>query len=157
GALQALLAASAALALQAFPGLPERMLDMGAAAGGDWRALLLAEVGTVALLIGAPCVILGALFPVATRLLQSRDGGHAAGLGYAVNTAGTIAGSLAAGFLLVPRLGVQGTHVLCVALAGAIGLAALALAARRREPQGVALLVGLVGTLAAVLFVVIAP
>ena len=157
GALQTLLAASAALAVQAFPGLPERMLDMGTAAGADWRGLLLAEIGTVALLIGAPCVILGALFPVATRLLQSRDGGHAAGLAYAVNTAGTIAGSLAAGFVLVPRLGVQGTHVAAVVLAGAIGLAALVLAARRREFNGVAALAGVIGTLATALFVVIAP
>jgi hypothetical protein len=98
GALQLVLAATAALAIQAFPGLPQRMLDMGTSAGADWRGLLLAEVSTVALLIGAPCVILGAIFPVATRLLQSRDGGHAAGLAYAVNTAGTIAGSLVAGF-----------------------------------------------------------
>src|SRR5262249_44724367 len=133
------------------------MLDMGAAAGGDWRGLLLAEIGTVALLIGAPCVVLGAVFPVATRLLQSRDGGHAAGLAYAVNTAGTIAGSLAAGFLLVPRLGVQGTHVASVALAGAIGLAALVMAARRRELRGGAFLAGVIGVFATVLFLVIAP
>src|SRR5262249_48252584 len=79
GALQLLLAASAAVALQAFPGLPQRMLEMGVRAGSDWRGLLLAEAGTVALVIGAPCLILGALFPAAVRLLQSRDGGHAAG------------------------------------------------------------------------------
>ena len=40
--LQLLLAATASLAVQAFPGLPQRMLDMGAAAGSDWRGLLLA-------------------------------------------------------------------------------------------------------------------
>jgi spermidine synthase len=157
GALQLVLAAAAALAIQAFPGLPQRMLDMGTHAGGDWRGLLLAEVGVVALLIGVPCAILGALFPVATRLLQSRDGGHAAGLAYAVNTAGTIAGSLVAGFVLVPTLGVQGTHLAGVVLAGGIGVAALGLAWRRRELRGLPLMAGALGAFATVLFVAIAP
>jgi spermidine synthase len=157
GALQLVLAATAALAIQAFPGLPQRMLDMGTHAGGDWRGLLLAEVGTVALLIGAPCVLLGAIFPVATRLLQSRDGGHAAGLAYAVNTAGTIAGSLVAGFVLVPTWGVQGTHLSGVVLAGAIGVVALGLAWQRGERKGAAPMVGALGAFATVLFVAIAP
>jgi spermidine synthase len=157
GALQLLLAATAALAVQAFPGLPQHMLDMGTRAGGDWRGLLLAEAGTVALLIGAPCVLLGAIFPVAVRLLQSRGGGHAAGFAYAVNTAGTIAGSLVAGFVLVPRLGVQGTHVGAVALAGVIGLAALALAWRRGERKGLAFMTGVLAAFATAVFVGIAP
>jgi spermidine synthase len=157
GALQLVLAATAALAIQAFPGLPQRMLDMGTSAGADWRGLLLAEVGTVALMIGAPCVLLGAIFPVATRLLQSRDGGHAAGLAYAVNTAGTIAGSLVAGFVLVPSLGIQGTHVTGVALAGVIGVIALLTAWRRRELKGMPLMIGGLAAFATVLFVVIAP
>ncbi len=157
GALQLLLAATAALALQAFPSLPQRMLDMGTAAGGDWRGLLLAEAATVAMLIGAPCLLLGAIFPVAVRLLQSRDGGHAAGFAYAVNTAGTIAGSLVAGFVLVPRLGVQGTHVGALGLAVAVGLVALALAWRRKELRGVPVIVSLLAAFAAAVFVAIAP
>ena len=147
GALQLVLAASAAFAVQAFPSLPQRMLDMGAQAGADWRGLLLAETGTVALLIGVPCLILGALFPVTVRLLQSRDGGHATGSAYAVNTAGTIAGSLAAGFWLVPSFGVQGTHVGATVLAGVLGLAACAMALQRRELRGAT---GLVAGLALV-------
>ena len=157
GALQLMLAATAALALQAFPGLPQRMLDMATAAGGDWRGLLLAEAATVAMLIGAPCLLLGAIFPVAVRLLQSRDGGHAAGFAYAVNTAGTIAGSLVAGFVLVPRLGVQGTHVGAIALAMAVGLVALGLAWRRKELRGMPALVSLLALFAAAVFVSIAP
>ncbi len=155
--LQLALAASAALAVQAFPGLPQRMLDMGTAAGTDWRGLLTAETGTVALMIGLPCVLLGALFPVSVRLLQSRDGGHAAGFAYAVNTAGTIAGSLVAGFVLVPRYGVQGTHLLAVGIAGVAGLVALLLAWRRGERKGMAPMLAVVALLATVLFVAIAP
>ena len=157
GALQLVLAASAALALQAFPGLPQRMLDMGLQAGADWRALLMAETATVALLIGVPCIVLGALFPVAARLLQSREGGHAAGTAYAVNTAGTIAGSLAAGFWLVPRLGVQGTHVGATVLAGLLGVGACVLAARRRELRGSLASVAGISLLVAGLLLAIAP
>ncbi len=157
GALQLLLAASAAFALQAFPSLPQRMLDMGIQAGADWRALLLAETGTVALLIGVPCLILGALFPVTVRLLQSRDGGHATGTAYAVNTAGTIAGSLAAGFWLVPRIGVQGTHVGATVLAGLLGVVACTMAVRRRELRGPAALTAALSLAVAGLMLAIAP
>ena len=155
--LQLALAALGALAVQAFPGLPQRTLELVTGAGGDWRGLLVAEAGTVAFLIGLPCVLLGAIFPVAVRLLQSRDGGHAAGTAYAVNTAGTIAGSLAAGFVLVPTWGVQGTHLGAVALAGGIGLAALALAWARGERRGMAPVVAVALALAAGLFGAIAP
>jgi spermidine synthase len=157
GALQLALAATAALAVQAFPGLPQHMLDMGTRAGADWRGLLLAEAGTVAALIGAPCVLLGAIFPVAVRLLRSQGGGHAAGFAYAVNTVGTIAGSLAAGFVLVPRLGVQGTHMGAVLIAGVLGLAALVMAWRRGERKGLAFMVGAIAAFATVLFVAISP
>ena len=157
GALQLLLAASAAVALQAFSGLPQRMLEMGVRAGTDWRGLLLAESATVALVIGAPCVILGAVFPVAVRLLQSRDGGHAAGFAYAVNTAGTIAGSLVAGFVLVPELGIQGTHVLALALAGTVGVVALLLAWRRRELRAVPAMTGILAAFVTVVFLFLAP
>ena len=155
--LQLGLAASAALAVQAFPGLPQRMLEMGTAAGGDWRGLLLAETGTVALLIGLPCVLLGAIFPVAVRLLQSRDGGHAAGVAYAVNTTGTIAGSLAAGFVLVPRFGVQGTHLGAVVLAAGIGVVAIALAWGRGERTGMAPVFAVLLAIMTAIFVGIAP
>lgn len=157
GLLQLGLAASTALAVQAFPGLPQRMLDMGTAAGADWRGLLMAETGTVALLIGLPCVLLGAIFPVAVRLLQSRDGGHAAGVAYAVNTAGTIAGSLVAGFLLVPNLGIQGTHLGAVVLAGVIGTIAVAMAWTRGERKGMGAAYAVLLAVATAIFVMIAP
>ncbi len=157
GTLQLLLAASAALALQAFPGLPERTLEMTLQAGGDWRGLLLAEAGTVAVMIGVPCLLLGALFPVTVRLLQSADGGHAAGSGYAVNTAGTIAGSLTAGFFLVPALGVHGTHALATSLSALIGLAAVPLAWRRRELRGWPAAISLAALLAAGALLALAP
>ncbi|MEY4375315.1 MAG: hypothetical protein RL760_1482, partial [Candidatus Eisenbacteria bacterium] len=155
--LQLGLAASAALAVHAFPGLPQRMLEMGSAAGVDWRGLLTAESFTVAAIIGLPCVLLGAIFPVAVRLLQSRDGGHAAGTAYALNTLGTIAGSLLAGFVLVPTFGVQGTHLGAVAIAVAVGLVSAAMGWAQGARKGLAPVFVVVLLLTTGLLVLTAP
>jgi hypothetical protein len=72
-------------------------------------------------------VLLGAAFPVAARLLQRGGAGESTGVAYAVNTLGTIAGSLVTGFLLLPALGVQGVVLLAAALATVCGLVSLAL------------------------------
>ncbi len=157
GLLQLGLAGSTALAVHAFPGLPQRMLEMGAAAGVDWRGLLTAESFTVAAIIGVPCMLLGAIFPVAVRLLQSRDGGHAAGTAYALNTLGTIAGSLLAGFVLVPNLGVQGTHLGAVAIAAGVGLVAAGMGWSQGARRGLAPVFVVVLLLATGLLVLTAP
>jgi spermidine synthase len=130
--LQLALAAAAALMLHAFALLPQWMYDLGERSGARWGSLFLGEVGLVAVLLVVPCALLGAAFPVATRLLQRGDGGEAAGFAYAVNTLGTIAGSLAAGFVMIPALGIQGTHLAAVLIALAIGLVSLVLARARR-------------------------
>ena len=85
-------------------------------------------MGLLATLLLPPCALLGAVFPVAARVLQRGDGGSAAGFAYAVNTLGTIAGALAAGFLIVPRWGVQGTHLAATLLSLAVGLGSLVVA-----------------------------
>jgi spermidine synthase len=131
GHLQIALAVATALMLYSFSHLPDWMWHAVGRAGTRWGALLLSEVGLVALLLLVPCAILGAAFPVATRLLQVRDGGHAAGVAYAVNTVGTIAGSLLAGFFAIPTWGVQGTHLAAMWLSLAIGLGALFLGRQR--------------------------
>ena len=56
-----------------------------------------------------PTILMGATFPVVTRII-SRDlqtVGNQVGRAYALNTVGSILGSLAAGFLLLPVLGLQ--------------------------------------------------
>jgi spermidine synthase len=130
------LAVVAALMLFAFSRLPQWMFDLVARSGAGWGRLIAGEIGVTAAMLLVPCALLGAAFPIAARLMQRGDGGQAAGFAYAVNTAGTIAGSLAAGFLAVPVLGVQGTHVAALLLSLAIGCAALGVARARRELQG---------------------
>jgi spermidine synthase len=134
GHLQIALALAAAVALHTFRWLPEWVLHLGRAAGPQWGLLLAGEVALCGALLFVPCMLLGAVFPVATQLLQRHDTGHAIGVAYGINTIGTIAGTLAGGFLLVPRWGVQGTHVAGLLLALAIGLVALALDAMPGRP-----------------------
>ncbi|MEA1996937.1 MAG: fused MFS/spermidine synthase, partial [Gemmatimonadota bacterium] len=62
-----------------------------------------------------PCMALGASFPLLGRLYLGRAGsgsGRAVGHTYLANTVGSIAGSLAAGFFLLPALGSQRTLIL---------------------------------------------
>src|SRR5206468_503767 len=104
--LQLGIALSAAAGIHAYAGLPRAMLDLGERAGPSWAGLLAGELALVAPILLVPCLLLGAAFPLATRLLQRGAGGPATGAAYAVNTLGTIAGSLATGFVLLPAIGV---------------------------------------------------
>jgi spermidine synthase len=136
------LAMVVAFELQFIPKLPESMYWLIRESGPRWELLFAGEVVIVVALLLVPCCLLGAAFPVATRLLQRGDGGQATGFAYAVNTAGTIAGSLLAGFVLVPRWGVQGTEVAALLLALAVGLGALVLMGKRLQRFDVTLGVG---------------
>ncbi len=136
-ALQAALALAAGLAPWLFPHLPDLYLGIARGAGASWGALFAAQLALVAAVVLLPCLAMGAVFPVAVRFLQSGGGAGTVGRAYALNTAGTIAGSLAAGYVLVPALGVQGTHAVAVALSAAVAAQAAARrpAWRRASPR----------------------
>jgi spermidine synthase len=98
----------------------------GHAAAGDWArawAELWFNARPILLVAGVPSLLMGFSFPLANAHIQrteSRVGGRA-GLLYLANTAGAVAGSMAAGFLLLPVLGIQSsTTVLAVMAAAAI-------------------------------------
>jgi spermidine synthase len=157
GLLQLAIGLVAALELHAFAGVPDRLFALIERTGARWESVFLGEAAIVAAFLIVPCALLGAAFPIATRLLQRRDGGHAAGFAYAVNTAGTIAGSLLAGFFMVPAWGVQGTHVAALLTCVAIGVVALALARARREASFGALAAGLIALIGACGMAAVAP
>ena len=81
-----------------------------------------AQVGgwalVTALVILPAAILAGVQFPLLISLLGrgSADVGRDVGHAYAWNTGGSIAGSLAGGFVLIPRLGATGCWRLCVAL-----------------------------------------
>ena len=91
------------------------------------RALLMAVVLIV------PTTLMGATLPILTRYLagSSETAAREAGRAYSVNTFGGVAGTLAAGFFLIPVLGLQMTTFGAVAANAAIGAICL-VAARGR-------------------------
>jgi spermidine synthase len=70
---------------------------------------------------GLPAFAAGMAYPLANALVQRSPGvvGHRAGVLYLANTAGAVCGSLAAAYLLLPRLGMQGTAAVLALLAAA--------------------------------------
>jgi spermidine synthase len=98
-----------------------------------------------------PTILMGATFPTALKAFAdsidrvAEDGGKL----YAVNTAGSVAGALSAGFLLVPALGLQSTNFVAVSLNI---LAAVILARSLRWSRAL-----LAGYLGAIIFVLAFP
>jgi spermidine synthase len=87
--------------------------------------------------IGLPALLMGAAFPLANAVVQHADPavGSRAGILYLANTAGAVLGSLAAGYFLLPRFGVQGTATVLVFAAG-LTLAPLYLASSAAGTRG---------------------
>jgi len=88
--------------------------DFGWALANHWAVLRPAL-----LVVGLPILFLGAAFPLANAHVQrlAASVGRRAGALYLANTAGAVAGSLAAGFLLLPALGTQRATLVVVAAA----------------------------------------
>lgn len=106
--------------------------------GGATGAGFVIDVALAGLLIGPPTVLMGGTIPVLTQALARslEDATRVHAWVYAFNTAGAFVGALAAGFVLVPALGLDG----CMRAMGAVNLAAgttfLVLGARARAPSG---------------------
>jgi len=84
-------------------------------------------------LVGVPALLMGGTLPVLVRALAPASGqlAEAGGRLYAANTAGAIAGTLLAAFVLLPRLGVSGSA--CAAASLNLLAALGAWLARRRD------------------------
>ena len=107
----ALLSAVAFAVVNALPQLSERLQAQG------FDRLWVDTLTCMATLFPA-AVCIGATFPFAVRLLArgSEDAGPASARAYSWNTLGSITGSIAAAFFLVPGLGFEGTLAFCVGL-----------------------------------------
>jgi spermidine synthase len=98
-------------------------------AGGGSVFVVVRIVSAFAMLL-VPSVALGATFPLAVRVAvasPARPGGPAGRI-YAANTVGAAIGSLAAGFVLIPVLGLRGTVLTGVAASAASIALALSIA-----------------------------
>jgi predicted membrane-bound spermidine synthase len=122
--------------------------DMVAALGGGPDGSLAAGVGTFAEIwfnlrpmlieVAVPALLMGVSFPLANAMIQRAEQavGSRAGLLYLANTAGAVAGSLAAGFVLLPTLGLQrsATVLMIVTACAIVPLYMASRAAGTRDP-----------------------
>lgn len=118
--LQVLVALWAAAATPLIEYLPQVFLSTYARSGGAFAALQVLQFAACCLLLLPTTLALGALFPLVSRMAadMSDGAGRSAGLPYAANTLGTVVGSLLAGFVLLPRLGIERS----IALAAVVNL-----------------------------------
>ena len=108
------------------PGLLDAPLSAAYRAMGPGLGINVLRFLGALLSLAGPTALMGATLPVLTRGLAPSSGVEA-GLArvYSVNTAGAVAGTLAAGFLMVPALGLRSTMVAAMAASLAAGLVAL--------------------------------
>jgi spermidine synthase len=130
GAVQVAVAFSTFLSVYLIEELPYLYLKAYEGFEPSPRGLLGVQFLLASGLMILPTIGLGAMFPVTMHGLcpQGRQAGRVVGWAYALNTVGAIAGSVVAGFFLVPLLGSQATLFTGIAMnmgAGAIGLVAL--------------------------------
>lgn len=110
------------------------LLETGGALPAWLRASSIPQAYAVAIFFILPATLLmGASFPLVARIIAGTTEklGGAVGRIYALNTIGAVAGSLIAGFLLVPLLGIQ-RSITAVALLAAVTGWWLLLRARHR-------------------------
>ncbi|MBS0344597.1 MAG: fused MFS/spermidine synthase, partial [Proteobacteria bacterium] len=134
GVFAVLISAAGALALLEVALLGEWLVHLQSLASqwtrgatGSLLAAMCARFATAALcIVFLPTLLLGAAFPVALRLASGTGGvGRDVGTVLALNTLGGIAGTVLAGFVLVPWLGLVRTLAVLAVAASALGLVAV--------------------------------
>lgn len=131
---------------------PEFLLHLLARHGVTWPAMVSAQFLITLKILLLPTVLMGVAFTVAGKLVRAArpDPAQAVAAVYTWNTVGCVLGSLAAGFVALPALGLERSLELFCALAALLGTA---LVLRATAPGGRAALLGAVGVGGAVLMV----
>jgi spermidine synthase len=94
--------------LPVFDRLPGLFVSLSARGGGTWLESLLVKFLLAALPLLPPTLLSGAAFPLAVGIDRAAGGAsRSVGDIYAANTIGAILGAWAAGFLLIPAVGLR--------------------------------------------------
>lgn len=106
------------------PGLPALYVGLYRLLGESFWAFLGGQYLLILAITGVPTAIIGASFPLLCLLAcpDDEDACGATGRIYFWNSGGNLVGALAAGFLLIPAIGIQHTIALGVAGSAAVGL-----------------------------------
>jgi len=108
--------------------------------------LFVREFAFCAVLMIVPTTLMGATLPLVSKIAtrEIRRVGRTVGTLYAVNTLGAIVGSILAGFVLLPWLGIGGSNNLLVALNLGLGVVILLIGPGVRRWRGLGVAAGAV-------------
>jgi spermidine synthase len=104
----------------------QRMAEVSVDALLPWKWMGMRFVTSLSVML-IPTILMGMTFPLVIKIFTRSiaAAGKALGNVYAVNTVAGVAGSLAAGFVLIPLAGVQNGIILIAAVNAAMGVALL--------------------------------
>lgn len=127
-----------------------------AALGGRWGALIVSRYFGAFFIMSVPTLLIGIAFPLVNRIFAGSFQGLARGIGSvsAVNTAGCILGSVTAGFLLIPAIGITKSVIVIALINVLLGTAAAAsamLTGHKVKWAAVATAAAVIGVLAALI------
>ena len=107
--------------------LPDAVLLVLRQTGVSFGSVLGAQAGLSFAVMIVPTLLIGATFPLAVAALDRGLGriGRDVGAIYGANTVGTIAGSIATGFVLIRAIGIQNTVIAAAAANMLVGLGLL--------------------------------
>jgi len=120
----------------------------------SWWSTHFAEFGIVFTIMLVPTLLMGATLPLVMRVFAGGkdETGTRVGLAYAYNTVGSIIGSLAAGFLMVPLFGIRLSLNLVVILNVLVGVVIIMVhpaKPRKWQACSIILLIGILASTAA--------
>jgi len=149
GVMQAGVALGGLIFLVGYLVAPYVLFSMVRALHYSFPAVLTIQFILCALLMILATLCMGATFPVASQLYSSklRVLGRSVGNIYSVNTVGAIAGSLVAGFVLMPLIGTERTILAGLFFNSAMALLLLTEAKSARLAQAFSLVMLLVATI----------
>ncbi|MBN2287942.1 MAG: fused MFS/spermidine synthase [Candidatus Glassbacteria bacterium] len=130
GLLQWLIAAAALAGIPLMGKLPSVYQELNLLLGANtYNQISVVKLILCLLVLGVPTLAMGAVFPLVNRLYVRTRQGLAGRVGalYAAGTAGTIIGSLFAGFVLLPAAGIAVSIVAVASVNCLVGAAAFAL------------------------------
>jgi spermidine synthase len=118
GVLEILRGASVILLMPIFGILPFWYLSIAKRFGWSFGAGIWTSFTLTVMVLLLPTLLMGATFPVVAKIVTREFGrlGVSVGRAYLFNTLGGVAGSLAAGFLFIPLVGVQTSILLAAAI-----------------------------------------
>jgi spermidine synthase len=107
--------------------MPLIVVNMFREIGNSWQGFIFVKLVVAFALMLIPTSLMGAMFPLASRICAGsiRFLGRSIGNIYSVNTLGSILGSLAAGFILIPAIGLQKSIIFAASVNMLNGLAVL--------------------------------